>query len=484
MMKKLIMTGIAMMTIAIFSCSEDTTTLGNSLTNDVDKFVITSDTFNITTRSIVADSVLSRSSYSYIGQIKDPETGSYVRADYTSQFTILEDEIYFAPKDSLLSIDESGNVVADSCYLNIIIDDYIGDSLAAMKMIVNELVKPIKEGQHYYTNFDPIKHGYLRTNGIYKKKMFSISDLTQSDSIRQLRRDGKFYESIRIPLNDTYIDKNGKTYNNFGTYIMRQFYDNPAYFKNSQSFAQNVCPGFYFTIADGLGVMAEVLHTQLEINYRFKLDTLIIGDMEKFSGTEEVLQTNHFISNNENIKRLASNEYYTYLKAPEGIFTEVTLPIDDIKKGHEKDSLTSAKIIFRRMNDTSDLSDEILQEPQNLLMIERDSLYSFFEENSLPNNKTSYLATYNSSKNSYTFSNITGLINHMYSLRGQSENWNKAVLVPVQITSTSLTSSSTTTTTIASVNNELRMTSVRLVGGSLNQHEPVRISVVYNKNHQ
>ncbi len=479
-MKKLFMTGIAMMTIAIFSCSEDTTTLGNTLTNDVDKFVITSDTFNITTRSIVADSVLSRSSYSYLGKIKDPETGSYVQADYTSQFTILEDEIYFADKDSIISLDDKGNIIADSCFLNIIIDDYIGDSLAAMKLIMNELVKPIKEDQKYYTNFDPIKHGYLRTDGIYKKKMFSISDLTLSDSIRQLRREGQYYESIKIPLNEPYIDKNGITYNNYGTYIMRQFYDHPEYFKNSQTFAQHVCPGFYFTIADGLGVMAEVIHTQLEIDYRFKLDTLIIGDFEKFNGTEEVLQTNHFISDKENIKRLAANESYTYLKAPEGIFTEITLPIDDIKKGHENDSLTSAKIIFRRMNDTSDLSDVILSEPENLLIIPRDSLYSFFEENSLPNNKTSYLATYSSSKNSYTFSNITGLINHMYGLRGKSENWNKAVLVPVQVTTTS--SSSSTTATIAGVNNELRMTSVRLVGGSQNQHDPVRISVVYNKN--
>ena len=78
------MTGIAMMTIAIFSCSEETTTLGNSLTSDVDKFVITSDTFDISTRSIIADSVLSRSQYSYLGRMKDPEKGSYVTMLYNT----------------------------------------------------------------------------------------------------------------------------------------------------------------------------------------------------------------------------------------------------------------------------------------------------------------------------------------------------------------------------------------------------------------
>jgi hypothetical protein len=159
----------------------------------------------------------------------------------------------------------------------------------------------------------------------------------------------------------------------------------------------------------------------------------------------------------------------------------VTLPIDDIKRGHESDTITSAKIVFRRMNDSSDLSDILLKEPSNLLLIVRDSLYSFFEERKLPNNSTSYLATYNQSKNSYTFNNISGLINHMYANRNKTENWNKLVLIPVQVTMTSASTTSSTTS-VASVNNELKVTSVRLVGGSQNQHEPVQISIVYNKN--
>ena len=194
-----------------------------------------------------------------------------------------------------------------------------------------------------------------------------------------------------------------------------------------------------------------------------------------------MLQTTHFSYDKENIQRLVSNEAYTYIKAPDGIFTEVTLPVEEIKKGHENDTIMSAKVVFRRMNDTSDLSDDILQEPQNLLIIERDSLYSFFENRSLPNNVTSYLATYSSKKNSYTFNNISGLVNHMYEMRNKTENWNKAVLIPVQVTTTS-GSSSSSSTTVATVSHELRATSIRLVGGRQNKHEPVRISVVYNKN--
>lgn len=483
MMKKLIMTGIAIMTIAIFSCSEDTKNVGTTLTNDVDKFVITSDTFKVATRSIVADSVLSHSSYCYLGRVKDPETGSYVTASYSSQFAILEDEDYFIPdKNLIISRDEKGEPCADSCSLRIIIRDFLGDSLAAMKLMISELDKPIKENQLYYTNFDPEAHNYIRKNGISKKKMYSIVDLTDSDSIRNKQRQGAYYYDITIPLNDPYIDKNGKEYKNYGTYIMHKYYENPSYFKSSQAFAKNVCPGFYFKTVDGLGQMAEIAYTQLITYYEWKVDeSLIVFDDEKFNGTEEVLQTNLFKSDEENIERLASDDSHTYLKAPEGIFTEVTFPIENIKQGHENDSIVSAKIIFRRMNDTNVLSDVMLTEPQNLLLVERDSLYSFFEDRSLPNNKTSYLATYSQAKNSYTFGNVSALINHMYSLRGKTKNWNKAVLVPVEVTTTS--SSTSASATVAGVNNSLRMTSVRLVGGSKNEHEPVRISIVYNRNH-
>ncbi|MBQ5408107.1 MAG: DUF4270 domain-containing protein, partial [Prevotella sp.] len=55
-------------------------------------------------------------------------------------------------------------------------------------------------------------------------------------------------------------------------------------------------------------------------------------------------------------------------------------------------------------------------------------------------------------------------------------NWNKVVLVPVQATE-----ATTATTTVSAVNNEMSITSSRLVGGKDNMLEPIRISVIYNK---
>ena len=489
MMKKWIMAGIAMMTVAISSCDEDTTTMGNSLTDVIDQFTIVTDTFNVSTRSIIADSVLSRSSYSYIGRIKDPETGAYITSDFMTQFTILENElgITFAPKDSILGRDANNEPQADSCFINIIINSYQGDSLTAMKLTALELEKPVEENKLYYSNFDPEAAGYVRTGGISQSKVYTMSDLTLSDSLRNVRRNNDYYEYISIPLNKPYTDKEGNTYNNFGTYLMRTYYNHPEYFKNSITFTKNVFPGIYLKTTDGLGLMAEVLNSQLVTYYHFKDNGVYIGS-KTFYGTEEVLQTTHITNDKSHIQQLAEEDTCTYLKTPAGIFTEVTLPVDDIKRGHENDTITSAKIVFRRMNDASELSDVVLEEPQNLLMIERDSLYSFFENANMYDNITSYLATYSSTYNTYTYYNISSLINHMYQNRNSgSPNWNKVVLIPVQTTTTSSASSSSyyysnTTTSVTGVSNEMSITSVRLVGGSNNRHEPVTISVIYNQN--
>ena len=471
-----------MMTIAISSCDEDTTDIGNSLTYAADKFVIASDTFNVATRSIITDAVLARSSYSYLGRIKDPETGTYITSDYMTQFTILEDEAsnIFVPDSRVISLDSDNQPIADSCYIEILINTFMGDSLAAMKLTVAEMGKPVEENKPYYTDFDPEAEGYLREDGLRKNHVYSVADLNESDSVRSKRQKGTLYQTIRIPLNDSYTDKQGNTYNNYGTYLMRQYYSHPEYFKNSLTFTQKVCPGFYFKTTDGLGVMSEIELTRLFVHFRHKSDSVVVADKTVFNGTEEVLQTTHITNDRKMIEILANETECTYLKAPDGIVTEVTLPVDDIKRGHENDTIASAKVIFRSMNEISDYSDLLLQEPKHLLMIERDSLYSFFENRQLPNNITSYLATYSSSKNSYTFNNISGLVNHMYANRNKNVNWNKAVLIPVQITTTS-SSSSSSSSTVASVSNEMKVTSVRLVGGSNNRHEPVRISVVYSK---
>lgn len=466
-------------TAAISSCSEDTSTLGYSLTSDVDRFTIETDTFDITTRSIAAGSVLSRNAYSYLGRIKDPETGTYIKCDYTMQFSLLESEVnsLFKSSESIFGRDENNQPIVDSCNVHILINTYQGDSLTAMKLALMELNKPMKSTDAIYTDYDPEAAGIVRTDvgAVRSEKVYSASDLTLSDSMRNVYRTGKYFAYVKVPLNKEYIDKDGKKYNNYGTYIMRKYYENSSYFKNFNSFIRNVCPGFYIKSTDGQGIIIEVAFTQLNIYYRYKSDDVVYSASCSLNSTDEVLKATHISYDKTGIDKLVENDTCTYLKTPAGIYTEVTLPIDDIKKGHENDTITSAKVTFTRMRPRSDLSEVILEEPTQVLLIEKDSLKSFFEDNGTPDNMKAYLATYNSNQKTYSFNNLSYMINRMYARKGQSENWNKAVLIPVEVQSNS-------SSTASGIANEMNVNSIRLVGGAANRHAPIRMSVIYNVN--
>lgn len=472
-----------MMTIAISSCDEDTKTMGYSLTSDADRFVLVPDTFKIeSTQSIKADSVLARSSYCYLGSIKDPETGAYINSDFTTQFTVLEREAstLFANKEDIVSVDESGEPVATSCRLTILINSYVGDSLAAMKLRVEELDKPIEENKLYYSNFNPEASGYIRTDGLKQAKNYSMVDMTLSDSMRYVRQKNNYYTYINVPLNKSYKAKSGVTYKNYGTYLMRTFYEHPEYFKNSINFIKNVCPGFYIRNVDGQGVMAEVLNVQLIVDYKFKSGDTEYTGTKTFFGTEEVMQTTHISNDKGKIDSLVNKvKDCTYLKTPAGIFTEVTLPVEQIKANHVNDSLLSAKVMFQRMADANKKTEDLLNDATELLMIERDSLYAFFEKSNVTNNRTSFLATYSATQNTYAYNNISGLINHMWANRDKgSKNWNKVVLIPVKTSSVS--TSSYSAATVTGINNEMGITSTRLVGGINHPNNPT-ISVIYNQ---
>ena len=109
-----------------------------------------------------------------------------------------------------------------------------------------------------------------------------------------------------------------------------------------------------------------------------KLDSLV-NTFADFAATKEVIQANRF-QNSERLKELVDKDNCTYIKTPAGIYTEATLPVDEI--------------------------------PQYLLMVRKKEMYSFFEENKITDNISSFITSFTSNSNKYTFSNIAQLITH------------------------------------------------------------------------
>lgn len=483
-MKTIIYTVIAIIScITIASCDDTTDSIGNSLTDNMDMLKVTTDTFNVATRSIVADSVLSRSTTGYLGKIRDIETGNYITGDFMAQFSTLEN--YKLPeKDSIVSL-QDGEVIADSCSIRLFYTDYYGDSLATMNITAYEMNEPMKEGVKYYSNFDPIAEGLIRNDGMKVNKTYTLTDLSISDEDRA--DESSYTPNTKINLNKPYTDKNGVTYNNYGTYIMRMYYEDPDRFKNSYNFIHEVCPGFYFKTNDGIGSMAYITVSQLNIYFRYLNDSTYVGTTS-FSATEEVLQTTNISNDKQNIADLANDNTCTYLKTPAGIFTEITLPVDEITENHSNDTINTAKISLTRINNNT--HDEYsLSAPSTLLMIPKDSLYTFFENGDNVDYKKSFIATYSSSTNQYTFNNISGMITYMADIKkkGLAENsnwlsehpdWNRVVVIPVSVTTNS-------SSQIVKIVHDMSLTSTKLVGGSENPYEPIKINVIYSKfNHE
>ena len=471
------------------ACDDTTEGIGGSITNKIDNINISNSAFNVTTKSIVADSVLSRNNTGLIGKMKDPETGNYVKGDYMTQLSVL-------PTFSVDTLDyikqaNKGSIEADSCYLLVSYNASYGDTIAPMKVTAYEMTKPMAEDQEYYSDYDAFKNGWVSENNQHWSSNYNLSNTSD-------------VKNFKIYLNKKY-EKDGKTYKNYGSYIMQTYAEHPEYFKTNYKFLHNVCPGFFIKNVGGTGNMAKIWNTEL-IFYWTRHKTIKAKDgvtdstavsigYNRFDGTEEVLQLNKIENDTKNLEKLASQQNWTYLKSPAGIFTEVTLPIEDIMKGHEKDTLNTASISFPRLNNDNEDNPYNFATPSTILMVQKDSLQSFFEKSKLADNRTSYTASYSSTgtyKNAYTFQNIANLVSAMYKNKGKGENWNKVVLVPVNV----ITTTQGYTTVISKINHDMSLASTRLIVGTDDPDKdyttdkktgkkvasgPIRIKVIYSK---
>lgn len=472
---------LASMLFAVFviaACDDNTESIGTFITDGADHLEVTADSFNVTMNSIAADSVLSRSNVGYLGKVKDPETGAYITGDFTTQFSVIEDVTF--PNINILD-QITAETVADSCEMRLFYQNYFGDSLATMKLTAYELQSPMKEDVNYYSNYNPQIEGLIRAGGIETSQVYSIKNMKVSEDERS---DKDFIEYISIKLNDPYTDKDGNTYNNFGTYILRTYHQHPEYFKNSYNFVHNVIPGFYIKNTGGLGSMAYINSSQLRINFKYDYNDSTYNGAFYFGGTEEVLQKTTISNDKETITKLVNDNSCTYIKTPAGVFTQVTLPIDEVVSGHENDTINRAKVVLRRINNT-ELSEYTLDLPQTLLMIPSDSTYSFFENGNIANYKQSFLATYSGSNsstaeaNTYTFNNIASLVSFMADNKrngmkndpnwlSQHPNWNKVVLIPVTATYNS-------SNELYKVTHDMSLTSTKL------NNTNVKLYVIYSR---
>lgn len=438
--------------VALVSCDDETSTFGVDMMPATDIVTKKYQTYDVTTESYaVGDAVLARTNLSYLGRFTDPETGTTIKSDFLAQFHC--DEAFELP-----------DIINDECIqmdLRLFVKDFIGDSLATFKLCVYELNKQLDPNANYYTNIVPEEY-YNADEQPIATKWFTLSDRTITDSARW---SNNYNRNIRVSLPVE-----------LGTKILHDYRENPNHFANTVTWLNSGNPcskGLYFKLEQGDGAMAYIDIVQLNLAFRYydvdyKKDTTGVCS---FAATDAVVEATHF--ENSNLDKLLDDHSATYLKSPAGIFTMATIPADQLNM---TDTINSAKLTLTRYNDLVE-SPFKLSIPKTVLLVRLDDyLNGFFENYQVNDGKESYLATFNSSTNSYVFSNISRLVTIMAHEKAEgkaTENWNKVLIIPVETTSDS-------SGKIVKLNHDFSMSSARLVGGEANK---LQLEVIYSAFH-
>lgn len=453
---------IGLLSALIYSCDDATTGIGDSTIAAGDSISAGVSVYDVYTRSILADSVYARTSTAYLGKYTDPHFGEF-SADFITQFNCTDNFEFPETIQEITSIN-----------MRMFYDSYFGDATNAMRMQIDTLDKviPEKELSTFYTSVDPTQY-YNENSNPVARKAFAARGASASDTTIVN------YDSFGNPTSYSYYWQDVKLPLTLGQHMFNKYKEDKNNYKNAETFIKNVLKGFYVHCTHGDGTILYINEMQLHLNFKYliesssgKVDSLVNGSTI-FAATKEVIQANHF-QNSDRLKELVEEKDYTYLKTPAGIFTEVTLPIEEIAEMHMRDTLNAASITFTRHNEKSE-SKYPMGIPQTLLMVRKCDMHKFFEKNETYDDQTSFIAQYVGSSetaNTYSFPNISPLITQCINEKQASKNdadWNKVVLIPVKTETDSNGS-------IIGLKSNLDMESACLVGGEKN---PIKMQILY-----
>lgn len=444
-------------TAALYSCDDSTTGIGDFVSN-IDKIEAFSDTYNVTSKTYRLDKVYSRTNRAYLGKYTDSDFGQY-SADFITQINCPENFELPEPLEEITGAS-----------LELYYTDFYGDSLATLTVQVDTLNKIIDDSDTglYYTSYDP-KLYYDENKAPLATKSYAAVDLSVSDS---LRNTSTYYPNISIDL--------GK---DFGKHIENLYRSKPEYFKDAYSFINNVLKGFYVHTTNGDGSVVYIKDIWLRLNIDYLVERESTGEIDSIAhgysvlaASKEILMSTR-LENSDKLDELVNEKGHTYLKTPAGLCTEIELPVDEIYSTHQNDTLNSVTLSIKKYRYAGNESsvNYPMGIPQNVLMVRKGDMETFFEQNKTYDNKTSFLGTYNSSTNSYTFSKLNRLISNIFSeIRAgdnDTEDRNKVMLIPV-------TTETDTEGNIIGVSHDMEINAARLFGGE-DSEEELKIEIIY-----
>lgn len=379
---------------------------GSALVTDRFEVVI-ADTFKLNARSILNPRVQSRTTTQLLGAIEAPTYGT-LRADYVAQL--------FPSND----IDTAG-VSLDSVKIQLVFDKggFVGDSLAPIGFevfpLTDTLPYPIYSDFPTGTRFETTP--YYKASGFaaddcHGTGMFTASGLGISDASA-----GSNYRFAYAAVPLAFGQKIFNAYLNPSTRYL---------FNNPEEFATDLFPGIYVKATFGSGRVTRITDTRLIMYYtkteKLENDNGVLVDSVRHlyayylsTAPEVVSNTNIDLSLAQYVTDLA-DEGRAIIVSPAGRDVEMTFPIGSVIKAY--DNATAQTMAVINTMTFSVPCDSIangrgIKPADYLLMVLSKDKDKFFAANKLPDDVTSFVATYNANTMSYDFGDLRDYIMEM-----------------------------------------------------------------------
>ncbi len=411
------------------ACNDDSSKIGSSLTQDEVSISIDTLKFDLGAEPIENSNFDSRTGNLLIGNIDVPEYGKLNCSFVTRMMCSTNLNL----PDSLLDPSR-----VDSCKFVMYVKrgELTGDSLAPQKVSVYGLTRQLPDG---ITNtFNP--EGYYNPSDRLGTASFTTSlagaiDTTFHNTSNNVLR-------IIVPMPKE-----------MGAKIFREYKETPEIFQWPGTFAKEY-PGYFVETSFGKGCVANIAQIYMMVYFNYKRTTTSVVNGESvtkldtisnyvtpFTNSPEVLSSNNISYKVSDYIQGLIDSGETIITTPGGYNAKIKFPAEELIRHYKKEE--------HNLSIIGDLTLSIpAEEIENnfnigtaptLMMIKTSELDNFFNQNKVPDGKTSFSAEYDSVNKRYKFTSMRNYIIELLNKSTITEEDVEFTILPISLSTETVT---------------------------------------------
>lgn len=425
-----IISAMMLSVLSLASCDDDVSQIGSSLSKGEATITVDSLTMVLHATSVYDPDFDSRGTVNLIGRLHAPQYGT-LECSYVASLI---------PATRLEIPDSIPIERIDSMRVEVIVPrgKLAGDSVAPQQLSIFELTKTLPSD--IASNFNP--DGYYSPQSLLGTRSYTLSVVGAADTTFRKQT------AITIPVKLTREDARR---------TVEAYRSDPSVFAWPASFAKFM-PGIYVCPSFGMGAVANVSNTRFVIYYHYLTESSVTTKDEETgeSKIETVVKTNKVSvpvfttgpaalnSNNitytpsETLSNMAA-QGHAILTTPGGYRVNLTLPMQGIldKYASDPSALKMVNGMSLSIPAKEIPNDYGITPPPYLLLVKKSEAATFFADMKVPDQKTSFYATYSSTTGMYDFSSMREYLLDLIKVYGEGKLTDSDMefqIIPVYIT--------------------------------------------------